>query len=125
MVGKSLTGIIPVIVIILLIVGAGVLMNSSTKKSSSNYNALKDYMSPDEIKSTLAIITNCGITNYDIERDDSLDELDGENTLGFRLKSSNYNAIMYIKDKKVYSIRFADNDLYRNDTLIKKITEVK
>ena len=123
--GKSIIGIIPGVIIILIIVGGFVLINSTTNKSNSNYNVLKDYMSADNIKDTLAIITDCGIKNYDIIRDDSLDGLDGNDTIGFRLKSSNYNAIMYIKDKNVFSIRFADNDLYRNNTTLKKITDIQ
>lgn len=122
---KSLTGIVPGIILILALIGFFVLVNSTTNKSSSNYTVLKDYMPADNIETTLEVIRNCGITNYDIVRDDSLDTLDGDNTLGFRLKSTNYNAVMYIKNNNIYSIRFADNDLYRNNTIIKKIDEVK
>ena len=82
-------------------------------------------MSADNIKNTLSIITECEIKNYNIERDESLDTLDGENTIGFRLKSDNYNVVMYVKNGIVNSIRYADNDLYRNNTVLKKITEVK
>ncbi len=123
--GKSITGIIPGIILILVLVGFFVLVNSSTNKSDSNYEVLKDYMSPDSIKNTLKVISDCGISNYDIVRDESLDTLDGENTIGFRLNSTNYNAIMYVRDNNIYSIRFADNDLYRNGTILKKINEVK
>lgn len=123
--GKSITGIIPGIILILVLVGFFVLVNSSTNKSDSNYEVLKDYMSPDSIKNTLKVISDCGISNYDIVRDESLDTLDGENTIGFRLNSTNYNAIMYVRDNNIYSIRFADNDLYRNGTIQKKINEVK
>ena len=123
---KSITGIVPGIILIIIIIRLPLIAMNSTNssKSSSNYAALKDYMSADNIKNTLEIIRNCGITNYDIVRDDSLDTLDGENTIGFRLKSNNYNAIMYLKDNNIYSIRFADNDLYRNETVLKKINEV-
>lgn len=124
---KSITGIVPGIILIIIIIGIVIIaMNSNnSSKSSSNYVALKDYMSTDNINSILEIIRNCGITNYEIVRDDSLDTLDGENTIGFRLKSNNYNAVMYLKDNNIYSIRFADNDLYRNKTVLKKINEIK
>lgn len=121
---KSLTGIIPGIVLILVLIVFFMFINKSTNKSSSNYNVLKDYMSADNIKTTLSLITECGISNYDIVRDDSLDTLDGDDTIGFRLKSTNYNAVMYIKNGSLNSIRFADNDLYRNNTVIKKINEI-
>lgn len=123
--GKVITGIIPGIILILILVGFFVLVNSSTNKSDSNYEILKSYMSPDNVKNTLKVITDCGISSYDIVRDESLDTLDGENTIGFRLKSTNYSAIMYIKDNNIYSIRYADNDLYRNNCIVKKINEVK
>lgn len=122
---KTITGIVPGIIFILILIGFFVMVNTTTNKSSSNYDVLKDYMSADNIKTTLDVITKCGITGYDIVRDDSLDSLDGENTLGFRLKSQYYNAVMYIKDGNINSIRFADNDLYRNGTLLKKIDDVK
>lgn len=125
MAGKAVTGIIPGIILIIVLVGFFVLVNSSTNKTDSNYQLLKNYMSADNIKNAFEIIRNCGITNYDIERDESLDTLDGENTIGFRLKSTNYNAVMYLKDNNIYSIRFADNDLYRNNTIIQKINDVK
>ena len=57
-------------------------------------------------------------TNYSLSRDDSLDNLDGENTLGFRIKTDNYNAILYLKDGVIKSIRFADNYLYNEGNYI-------
>ena len=122
---KSITGIIPGIILIIFLVIIIGIVSSNTNKSSSNYSVLKDYMSADNIKNTLSIITECEIKNYNIERDESLDTLDGENTIGFRLKSDNYNVVMYVKKGIVNSIRYADNDLYRNNTVLKKITEVK
>ncbi|MCI8654422.1 MAG: hypothetical protein HFJ48_00885 [Clostridia bacterium] len=122
---KSITGIIPGIILIIFLVIIIGIVSSNTNKSSSNYSVLKDYMSADNIKNTLSIITECEIKNYNIERDESLDTLDGENTIGFRLKSDNYNVVMYVKNGIVNSIRYADNDLYRNNTVLKKITEVK
>ena len=122
---KSITGIIPGIILIIFLVIIIGIVSSNTNKSSSNYSVLKDYMSADNIKNTLSIITECEIKNYNIERDESLDTLDGENTIGFRLKSDNYNVVMYVKNGIVNSIRYADNDLYRNNTVLKKITELK
>lgn len=122
---KTITGIGSGIIFILILIGFFVIVNTTTNKSSSNYDVLKDYMSANTIKATLDVITKCGISSYDIVRDDSLDSLDGENTLGFRLKSQYYNAVMYIKDGTINSIRFANNDLYRNGTILKKIDEVK
>lgn len=122
---KSVTGIIPGIILIIVLVLFFIMISSSTNKSNTNYNVLKDYMTPDNIKYTLGIITDCNISNYDIERDSSLDGLDGENTIGFRLKSPNYNLVMYLKDGNIYSLRFADNDLYRNNTILNKIDEIK
>ena len=122
----KVTGILPGILLIVIVGIVILVVNSNTNnKSNSNYEALKDYMSVDNIKSTLAVLTECGFKNYDIERDDSLDTLDGDNTIGFRIKASNYNAVMYLKDNNIYSIRYADKDLYRNNNIIQKITDVK
>lgn len=121
---KHITGIIPGIILIVVLALFFFMIHSTTDNSSTNYNILKEYMSPENIKYTLGIITDCNISNYNIERDSSLDGLDGENTLGFRLKSTNYNLIMYLKDGNIYSLRYADNDLYRNNTILNKIDEI-
>lgn len=121
---KNLTGLVSGIILIILLVVFFYFISTTTNKSSSNYEVLKDYMNPDTIQTTLKIITDCEVKNYNIERDESLDDLDGDNTIGFRLKSANYNVIMYIKNNTLYSIRYADTDLYRNNTILKKINEL-
>ena len=122
---KNVTGIIPAIVLIIIFVLFFVFINLSSNKSDTNYSNLKGFMPTENITNTLSIIRQCGITNYELTRDDSLDGLDGENTLGFRIKTNNYNAILYIKDKNIYSIRYTDIDLYRNNNVLKKITDIK
>ena len=114
----KITGIIPGLVLIIFLIIFFIFINSSTNKSEENYSVLKDYMEAEEIKNSLNILTECGFTNYSLSRDDSLDNLDGENTLGFRIKTDNYNAILYLKDGVIKSIRFADNYLYNEGNYI-------
>lgn len=80
---------------------------------------LESYMNEQQITNFNEITTQCGFTTKNITRDDSLDGLDGENTLGFRLETQyNNNVILYIKDGNVKSIRFADNYLYNDATFL-------
>lgn len=80
---------------------------------------LEDYMDTQQISSFNEITNKCGFTVKKIIRDDSLDGLDGDNTLGFRIETQyTLNVILYIKEGNVKSIRFADNYLYDDGNFI-------
>lgn len=85
---------------------------------------LENFMNPQQISNFNEIANNCGFTVKNISRDDSLDGLDGENTLGFRIETQyKGNVILYIKDGNVKSIRFADNYLYNNGNYYSKLSD--
>lgn len=80
---------------------------------------LEDYMDTQQISSFNEITNKCEFTVKKIIRDDSLDGLDGDNTLGFRIETQyTLNVILYIKEGNVKSIRFADNYLYNDGNFI-------
>lgn len=76
---------------------------------------LESFMNSQQIENFNKITNKCGFMVKNITRDDSLDGLDGDNTLGFRIETQyKGNVILYIKDGNVKSIRFADNYLYND-----------
>ena len=106
-----------VFILILLIVGLTVfaMLNPNEPPTS----VLSKFMSEEEINNFNTIVSKCGIKVNKIVRDDSLDDLDGENTLGFRIQNQySNNIILYIKDGKVKSIRYADNYLYNDGNFL-------
>lgn len=115
-----------IIVFILVLLIIGITVFAMLNPNEPPTSVLSEFMSEEQINNFNTIVSKCGITVDKIVRDDSLDELDGENTIGFRIriKYSN-NIILYIKNGTVESIRYADNDLYRNGTVLKKFNEVR
>ena len=71
----------------------------------------------------LYVLKQCGFNDYSLERDEMLDELDGEGTIGVRIKTQNANGIIYIKDGAIYSVRYADNYLYKDGTMLHTLME--
>lgn len=119
----KITGIVPGIVLIIGLIIVFSLISNSTKTIDSNYSVLKTYISPEEFSNINSIITKCGFTNYNITRDDSIDNLWEENTIGFRIKSNqSNNSILYIKNGTIYNIRYADIDLYKNGEYLDNIS---
>lgn len=75
----KITGIGPGIALILFIAIIGFMINATTKNTSNNYSQLKSTgINSEEITNILDIIDQCGFSNYTIEKDSSLDELDGK-----------------------------------------------
>ena len=101
-------------VIFLVIVAFIVIIGSSTDIQYKSYkNMFAEYsVSYDEVSK---IVSNCGFTNVSITRDELIDNLWEDGTIGFRIKSDqSRNTTLYIKDNSVYNIRYADIDLYKN-----------
>ena len=75
----KITGIGPGIALILFIAFIGLMINATTKNTSNNYSQLKSVgINSEEITNSLDVIDQCGFSNYTIEKDSSLDELDGK-----------------------------------------------
>lgn len=104
------------IIVIILIVAIILLVGFAALNPNKPVTyILENFMNSQQISNFNEIANNCGFTVKNISRDDSLDGLDGENTLGFRIETQyKGNVILYIKDGNVKSIRFADNYLYND-----------
>lgn len=85
---------------------------------------LETYMDKEQISKFNEICSTCDISVKKINRDESLDGLDGENSLGFRIEPQyRGTVILYIKDGSVKSLRFADNYLYNDGNYISSLYE--
>ncbi len=64
------------------------------------------------------VLNDCGVKDIiAIERDDLLDNMTDNGEVGFRIKAKEIkNVILYLKDGQVFSIRYADYDIYSNST---------
>ena len=113
------------IIVIILIVAIILLVGFAALNPNKPVTyILENFMNPQQISNFNEIANNCGFTVKNISRDDSLDGLDGENTLGFRIETQyKGNVILYIKDGNVKSIRFADNYLYNNGNYYSKLSD--
>ncbi len=113
-----------IIVIILIVLLVGLMLFAMANPNEPPTSVLTEFISEEEINNFNNIAKQCNIDVDKITRDDSLDSLDGENTLGFRIKNSNSNnIILYIKDKKIKSIRFADHYLYNDGNIISSLSD--
>lgn len=71
------------------------------------------------------ILNQCGIELKDIEHDELLDNATGTNEKGYRISTNDIkNIILYLReDYSIYSIKYADNFLYDDNTVISQITD--
>lgn len=72
------------------------------------------------------ILTSCGIADLDsVEHDELLDDVHFEGETGYRISSEDINnIILYLDaDNNVYSIRYADHDLYADGKKIASLTD--
>ena len=73
-----------------------------------------------------SVLKECGIEKIDAaEHDELLDNAHMDGETGYRLTYGNIdNIIMYLdSDNAVYSVRYADYDLYADNTTVAKITD--
>lgn len=85
---------------------------------------LEAFMDEQQILEFNNISSQCGIHIKNITRDNSLDTLDGENTIGFRIETQyRENVILYIREGYIKSIRFADHYLYNDGNYIGTLSE--
>lgn len=124
---KNKKSIIRQIIVVAIIIGGiimfGNLINNTAKVPNQNIKdeLISNGISTEKAENIRHIITKCNITNVEISRDDSLDGFEGENSIAYRLKNNNYNAIMYLKGSELICIRWADKDLYRNGEYLNKL----
>ncbi len=118
---KSVTGTVLGIMFLVLFAFI-VIVGSSTDK---NYEITKDMFAQYSVSygDVINIVSNCGFTNFSITRDELIDNLWEEGTIGFRIKSDqSQNTTLYIKNNSVYNIRYADIDLYKNGEYLDNVT---
>lgn len=113
------------IIVIILIVAIILLVGFATLNPNKPVTyILENFMNSQQISNFNEIANKCGFTVKNITRDDSLDGLDGDNTLGFRIETQyKGNVILYIKDGNVKSIRFADNYLYNDGNYFGELSD--
>lgn len=112
-----------IIVVILFVALISLLLFASANPNKPATYVLEPFMNEQQIENFNNIATKCGFKAKKIIRDDSLDTLDGENTIGFRVETQyTANVILYIKDGNVKSIRFADNYLYNEGNFIAELS---
>ena len=112
-----------VVVILFVAIIALIIFASANPNKSATY-VLESFMNEQQIAEFNNITEKCGFKAKKIIRDDSLDILDGENTIGFRVETQyTANVILYIKNGNVKSIRFADNYLYNEGNFIAELSK--
>lgn len=113
------------IIVIILIVAIILLVGFAALNPNKPVTyILENFMNSQQISNFNEIANKCGFTVKNITRDDSLDGLDGDNTLGFRIETQyKGNVILYIKDGTVKSIRFADNYLYNDGNYFGELSD--
>lgn len=113
------------IIVIILIVAIILLVGFAALNPNKPVTyILENFMNSQQISNFNEIANKCGFTVKNITRDDSLDGLDRDNTLGFRIETQyKGNVILYIKDGNVKSIRFADNYLYNDGNYFGELSD--
>lgn len=113
------------IIVIILIVAIILLVGFAALNPNKPVTyILENFMNSQQISNFNEIANKCGFTVKNITRDYSLDGLDGDNTLGFRIETQyKGNVILYIKDGNVKSIRFADNYLYNDGNYFGELSD--
>lgn len=112
-----------IVVVILFVAIVALIAFASANPNKPVTYVLESFMNEQQIAEFNSIATKCGFKAKKIIRDDSLDTLDGENTIGFRIETQyTANVILYIKDGNVKSIRFADNYLYNEGNFIAELS---
>lgn len=115
-----MSGCLSAIIIAFIIFGM-LVIEPSNDKYYNNKNVIESFVTSYDDFSN--IIELCGFSNYTLEKDDLLDNLDGEGTIGFRIKTGNVNGIVYIKDGVIYSVKYADNYLYKDGSVQHTLSE--
>lgn len=115
--------LIPTLIILALFVGLMIVIiqgASSSMKNKSEQTMSGKYieLTEEQSKNLDEVLKSCGIESVkNIEHDELLDNAHSADETGYRITISDSidNIILYLDaDKNVYSIRYADYDLYTN-----------
>lgn len=115
-----LMGFFALIIAIAFIVPAG---NSYIAKINSATDANRE-----EATEIYNILKESGLEEFSqIDADTSLNHLDGENTKGYRIKTSfSENVILYLDgNNKVVSLRYSDKDFYKDGKVLLNFNDYK
>lgn len=121
--GGILKGCLTVIIVFFVIcAGIGIVMSLTMDKVTNKEIGISKYIDdlPDESAQQIdSILLDCGIEEIKAaEHDELLDNAHIQGETGYRLTYGDIqNIILYLDaDKNVYAIRYADYDLYANNT---------
>lgn len=115
--------LIIIIVFFVLCAGIGIVMSLTMDKVTNSKSAVTRYIDvTDEHAADIeSILNDCGIEKISsIEHDEILDNAHTDGETGYRLKTGNIdNIILYLlPDMSVNQVRYADYDLYADDSKI-------
>lgn len=119
-----LRGCLTIIVVFFVIcAGIGIIMSLTMDKVTTPKSIIGKYieLTDEQSQSIDSILSDCGIERIDAaEHDPLLDNAHSEGETGYRLTSGNIdNIILYLNaDFNVYSLRYADYDLYSDGSKI-------
>lgn len=108
-----IVGIIVIVIIVVAVSGGKIDNGNSYEKKIEN----TIQVSAEKSKQINDILESIGLNSFEsITHDEILDEEYGENSTGYRIKTSfSDNVILYLdNDKNVVSVRWADKDFYLN-----------
>lgn len=125
-VNNVVAGIIVAFIVIMIIV---VSVNGGSLNNGSNYaKKIENIVEVDSAQAKLIndVLISVGLNSFEsITHDEILDEEYGENSTGYRIKTSfSDNVILYLDgSKNVVSIRWADKDFYLNGQALLNFTD--
>lgn len=100
---------------------------ANTEFMSSNVNKIMKVGIEDKEKANQIdeILKECGVNIQDIIHEELLDNATGANEKGYRITSDGIkNIILYLReDNTVYSIKYANNFLYNNNTVMSNLSD--
>lgn len=92
----------------------------SVQAPRDNSSAVASAAQEQQIETALATM---GTKLKSYEHDELLDDNEGNGSKGYRLKTDRGNVIAYFKDDKLYSLRWADRDLYKEGKTLVKLND--
>lgn len=116
---SSIIIFIMVLVVIVIIIHNGAMNYKTTEEE--NYEIVKDYISSYE--SFTEIIKNCGFNDYKLERAESEDNYDAENSKCFTLQEDKILVYVIIKDGYIYTIQYNNEYLYKDGQILHTILD--
>lgn len=100
----------------------GLILSYVQAPGNNSSAVLKAPSQEQQIETALATM---GTKLKSYEHDELLDDNEGNGSKGYRLKTDRGNVIAYFKDDKLYSLRWADRDLYKEGKTLVKLSDYK